>query len=621
MTDGAFAPEAAAAGDRRGPIGTYLDALHARLLPLRDGDVARYIPELATADPDDFGIAIATVDGRLYTTGASDRAFTIQSMSKPFTYGLALKTHGVERVLEQVGVEPTGEAFNSIVLDDVNNRPFNPMVNAGAIAVSELLPGFTPETRLAALLRFFGDLAGRPLSVDEAVFRSERDTGHRNRAIAYMMLNSGMITAPPEEVLELYFKQCAIWVTCADMAMMAATLANRGTQPVTGKAVLGPDQIRDMLTLMSTCGMYDYAGQWAYEVGLPAKSGVAGGIVAVIPGQAGIAVYSPPLDAHGNSIRGVAVCKAISRDFGLHAFSDRTTVQTVIRREYRVSEVRSKRLRSQAEAEALSREGHRVAVLEVQGALFFGSAERLIRRLSELAPECMAVVVDFKRCSDADPAAVRLLAETVARFAAGKPELVFTHVPAGHPVAQLLPGGAQDSGHVHTLPDTDSALEALENDLLSDVFETADLTRFALARIDLFKGLDAAGLKALEGAISSFQFDAGARVVAEGDEANAFFIVASGAASISVRLADGQRRRVASVGPGQSFGEMALIEGGRRTADVHADSAMICYAFSIDRIRQIAETKPEVLTTILQNLVISLTTRLRHANEEIRNLV
>ncbi|MBV0911372.1 glutaminase A [Anianabacter salinae] len=604
-----------------GPISRYLDALHDRLLPLRDGEIATYIPELSTADPDAFGIAIATVDGHLYTSGAAGHPFTIQSMSKPFTYGYALRSCGVARVLEQVGVEPTGEAFNSIILDNVNNRPFNPMVNAGAIAVSELMPGDTPEARLAMMMDFFNDLAGRRLDIDEAVFASERDTGHRNRAIAYMMLNSGMITSPPEDVLELYFKQCSINVTCADMAMMAATLANHGTQPVTGRKILDPDQIRDMLTLMSTCGMYDYAGQWAYEVGLPAKSGVAGGIFAVIPGQAGIAVYSPPLDQVGNSIRGVAVCKEISRDFGLHAFSDRTMVQTVIRREYRASEVRSKRLRSVAEIAVLAREGHRIAVLEVQGALFFGSAERLIRRLAALAEDCMAIVIDFKRCSDADPAALRLIEEAVARFGEAGPDLVVTHVPGDHPLRALLPGGARGTGRVLTLPDTDTALEELENDLLSGFFETDDLARFALKRIDLFHGLDEGCIKALEGAVSSFQFSAGQQVIREGDDANAFFVVASGAASISVTLPGGQRKRVASVGPGQSFGEMALIDGGKRTADVHADSAMICYAFSVDRIREIAKARPEVLTTILQNLVISLTTRLRMANDEIRNLV
>ncbi len=604
-----------------GPIERYLDALRTRLLPLKDGAVANYIPQLSTANPDHFGIAIATVDGRLYTTGEADLPFTIQSMSKPFTYGYALGTYGVDRVLEQVGVEPTGEAFNSIILDDENNRPFNPMVNAGAIAISDMMPGATPQARLATMMEFFNDFAGRPLEIDEAVFASERDTGHRNRAIAYMMLNSGMISSPPEDVLELYFKQCSIRVTCGDMAMMAATMANHGTHPVTSKQVLEPEQIRDILTLMSTCGMYDYAGQWAYEVGLPAKSGVAGGIFAVIPGQAGIAVYSPPLDPHGNSIRGVAVCREISRDFGLHAFSDRTTVQTVIRREYRVSDVRSKRLRSGAEIEVLKREGHRIAVLEVQGALFFGSAERLIRRLAELAHDCGAVVLDFKRCSSADAAAIRLLSEAISNQTDGGPELVFTQVPAGHPVAALLPGGAKDTGHVHTLPDTDTALEDLENDLLANFFETDDLSRFALSRLDLFAGLNADGLKALEGALSSFQFSAGDEVVREGDEANAFFIIASGAASITVTLPDGSRKRVASVGPGQSFGEMALIDGGHRTANVHADEALICYAFSVERIREIAKTKPEVLTTILQNLVISLTHRLRLANEEIRNLV
>jgi glutaminase len=238
-------------------------------------------------------------------------------------------------VLAHVGVEPTGEAFNSIILDEVHNRPFNPMVNSGAIAVAELYKGATHAERLEAMLEFFCRFAGRRLAVDEAVYRSEDATGHRNRAIAYMMLNFGMIQRPPTEVLDIYFRQCAVEVTARDLALMAATLANDGVQPLTGERLLPPEAVRDVLTVMSSCGMYNYAGQWAFEVGMPAKSGVSGAIVAVIPDQIGIGVFSPPLDAYGNSIRGVAACKEISHAFDLHLFSNRTNPPAVIRREYR----------------------------------------------------------------------------------------------------------------------------------------------------------------------------------------------------------------------------------------------------------------------------------------------
>lgn len=328
------------------PVEDYLTELHDRVSALTGGKPADYIPEFGEVDPSLFGIAIATTDGEVYGVGDTQHPFTIQSVSKPFMYGYALNRYGREAVLKHVGVEPTGEAFNSIVLDEVANRPFNPMVNAGAIAVAELMDGASQEQRTANMLALFGDLAGRPLGIDEAVFRSEEATGHRNRAIAYMMLNTGMIKGDPNDVLDLYFRQCSVNVTTRDLAIMAATLANDGTNPITGKKVLQAEYVRDVLSVMNSCGMYDYAGEWAYEVGMPAKSGVSGCIIAVIPGQIGIGVFAPPIDSHGNSLRGIRVCQEISKEFELHAFNNRTNVRSVIRREYRGDLVHSNRLRT-----------------------------------------------------------------------------------------------------------------------------------------------------------------------------------------------------------------------------------------------------------------------------------
>jgi glutaminase len=266
-----------------------------------------------------------------------------------------------------VGVEPTGEAFNSIVLDEKNNRPFNPMVNAGAIAVSGLVTGSDAAARRAAMLEMFGAFAGRPLAIDEAVYRSELATGHRNRAIAYLMLNSGMISGDAEAILDLYFRQCSVLVTARDLAVMAATLANDGVNPVTGARVLGSEHVRDVLSVMTTCGMYDYAGQWAFEVGMPAKSGVSGAIIAVVPGQVGLCAFSPPLDAVGNSVRGVRLFQRMSREFGLHTHGSRPNEVAVIRRAIRGDAVHSKRVRTPREAGTLEREGHRIAELELQG--------------------------------------------------------------------------------------------------------------------------------------------------------------------------------------------------------------------------------------------------------------
>lgn len=303
------------------PFRTYLNELHAKFLPLRDGAVADYIPELARANADSFGISVVSVDGNIYNAGDHHQLFTIQSVSKPFVFALAMEKHGRDYVNSKVGVEPTGDAFNSLIrLDEKSKRPHNPMVNAGAIATADLIEGSDATSRLRQIMDMFRRYAGHDLHVDVSVFISEKSTGHRNRAIAHLMLNFGMMGPKVDETLDLYFQQCAVLVSSQDLAMMAAALANRGINPITQEQAVDPQYIRDMLSVMLTCGIYDYSGEWAYRVGIPAKSGVGGGMIGVIPGKMGIAVFSPPLDARGNSVRGRAVFEQMSTDLGLHIF-------------------------------------------------------------------------------------------------------------------------------------------------------------------------------------------------------------------------------------------------------------------------------------------------------------
>lgn len=599
----------------------YLRTLLEEYRPLEDGAVATYIPELGRADPAAFAISVATVDGRVYSVGDAGLQVTIQSVSKPFMYGAALQNHGREQVLRRVGVEPTGETFNSIVLDEVNNRPFNPMVNAGAIAVADLFPGPTAEARADDMVTWFGRFAGRRLEIDASVFRSEHETGHRNRAITWMMLNSGMIDQDPDEVLDLYFRQCSVLVSSADLAVMAATLAAHGRNPVTGDQVLEPDNVRDVLSVMATCGMYDYAGQWTFDVGLPAKSGVSGMIMAVIPGQAGIAVYSPRLDAVGNSVRGIEVCKRIARDFALHGFSNRTDAGTAIRREYLALEVPSKRIRSPAETDVLRASTRRLVVLELQGLLYFGTAERVVRRVSELAAGADTLVLDFKRVALVDEGARRLLV-TMLEELAGRCRIVLTELPAPRTTTARLLEAVADlppAARPEVLEDTEHALEQFEERVLAASGVTRVHEKLSLHQLDLFQGLGPEELSCLESTAATFQFAAGQRIISAGDEAKAFFVVARGTASISV-TANGRPRRVGSVGPGQAFGEMALLDGGRRSADVTADVPVLCYAFSVDRIRELSVDRPAIMTCILTNLIKSISDRLRRANDQIRAL-
>lgn len=303
------------------PFRSYLLDLHDKYQEVNEGSVADYIPELALAKPEWFGICVVTTDGREFEVGDCDKLFTIQSISKAFVYGLALEDNGREYVNSKVSVEPTGEAFNSIILDEATNRPYNPMVNAGAIATTDLIKGNGATERLKRILDMFKRYTGRELDINVPVFLSEKATGNRNKAIAYLMLNFGMVTDRIEETLDLYFQQCSIMVNGRDLAMMAATLANGGVNPVTGERAIDERYVQDVISVMLTCGMYDYSGEWTYKVGIPAKSGVGGGITAVVPHKLGIGTFSPPLDAKGNSYRGIRVCQDISHDFGLHLFN------------------------------------------------------------------------------------------------------------------------------------------------------------------------------------------------------------------------------------------------------------------------------------------------------------
>jgi glutaminase len=307
-----------------------LEELYRRHLSEGEDKVDRYYesgrgyygPDLAGEERNRFAICLASTDGEVYHAGDHETPFALQSISKVFAYSLALADHGRENVLKHVGVEPSGDAFNSIVFDEKNNRPYNPMVNAGAIVTSDLVGGADAAEKMERLLETFRRYAGNEgLEVDEATFEAEMGTADWNRATTYLMRSQGMISGDVEEILALYLRQCSVRVTCRDLAVMGATLANGCVNPLTGEQVLDRRRVRDILSVMHTCGMYDAAGQWAFDVGVPAKSGVSGGILAVIPGKMGIGVYSPGLDAHGNSVRGIRVCEEISERLGLHVFA------------------------------------------------------------------------------------------------------------------------------------------------------------------------------------------------------------------------------------------------------------------------------------------------------------
>ena len=299
-----------------------LDALLNKYQNNFSGNPASYIPELAKADINDFAMCVVLSNGQTFMSGTAQKQFSLQSTSKPFVYGLALEEFGRDFVRTKVGVEPSGEAFNSIVeLEKKTHRPYNPMINSGAIAVSDMIKDKDGISRRDRIIELFSNYMNHPTRIDNNVFLSEKKTAHRNRSIAHLLRHFDIISDDIEGSLDLYFEQCSVLANTVDLAMMAATLANSGVQPVSKKQVISKEYIRDVVSLMFTCGMYDTSGEWAYTVGLPAKSGVSGGLLVVVPGVMGIAAYSPLIDQQGHSIRSVHAIKDFVDHYKLNIFS------------------------------------------------------------------------------------------------------------------------------------------------------------------------------------------------------------------------------------------------------------------------------------------------------------
>lgn len=302
------------------PIPDYLLEVLDALRDDTSGERAGYIPQLAVANPDLFALAVTTAMGSTYTAGDAQAEFSIQSISKPFAYAAAITDRGLERVLQSIGVEPSGEGFNELSLEEGTNRPQNPMINAGAIAAHGLLVGdkASSEQRVQRILDLFSRLAGRELSIDEEVFNSEMDTADHNLSMAHMLRKYQIIADDPHEVVTGYTRQCSILVTVEDLSAMSATLANGGVQPCTRERIIDPLVARQVMSVMAVAGMYDGAGDWLTRVGIPAKSGVSGGLVGVLPDQVGIGAFSPRLDVHGNSQRSRLAFERLSSDMGMH---------------------------------------------------------------------------------------------------------------------------------------------------------------------------------------------------------------------------------------------------------------------------------------------------------------
>lgn len=387
------------------------DYLRETLKQLSDnskGEVASYIPPLADVDPDTFSVAICTTDGTVYAEGLrpqdKDLEFTIQSMSKPFAYALALEEHTLEEVARFVGMEPSGEAFNELSLEGETKRPMNPMINAGAITVNQLINGeeSSVEDRVAKIVDFFSQLAGRKLRIDEQIASEEMAASDRNLSISHMLRSYGMIQDHAHDAVESYVQQCSVMVTVSDLAMMAATLANGGVQPRTGERVCGPKVARQVQSVMASAGMYNGAGKWMASVGIPAKSGVSGGIIGTLPGRLGLAVFSPKLNENGNSVRARRTFQHLSSDMGLHLMAPEARGRVAVR--------------SITTEEAPEADKGIKTIVRLQGDIDFSAAEKIWRTIQEYEFESSSIVLNLDKVDEANHVGNRMLLEAERRL-------------------------------------------------------------------------------------------------------------------------------------------------------------------------------------------------------------
>ncbi len=593
------------------PLLRFLTACHTDFLDETAGNVADYIPELGKAEPGHFGISLATLDGHVYEVGDSRIPFTIQSMSKPFVFALALDTLGAARVESSIGVEPSGDPFNSIRLN-ADNHPFNPMVNAGAITCSGLIREAKGDGAFEYIRAALGRFAGRELAIDEAVFASESATGDRNRAIAYLLRNSSVIRDDVGKVLEVYFRQCAILVTARDIAIMAATLANRGVNPVTGEQVMTPYAIARTLSVMTSSGMYDYAGEWIYRVGIPAKSGVGGGILAALPARLGLGSYSPKLDSHGNSVRGIKVCEALSAHYDLHMLNRSDDARNSIIADYNIGKSPSRRSRRPHERHILAAHHQAVRIIELVGPLTFSNVDYISRRLAA-KPRPQFVIFDLRRVAAMTRAGVRLLAEEFRELAGFHVTVILSGIRRSSTDWKMI---REQAGGLSNLRDfylLDTAIEWAEDQVVYrhggaiDFHETT-----SLSEQPLLAGLSAKeiGDIAALGAMRSYR--SGERIVAAGDPSTSLFFLLSGV--VHVTLPDGVR--LATLTAGTAFGEMALLET-HRSADVLADRSATALEISLRAFERFRGQHPRIGERIMRNLAQLLADRLIVANTKV----
>ncbi len=475
-----------------------------------------------------------------------------------------------------------------------------------------MFPGADAKAAAAAMRATLSRFAGRPLGIDEAVFQSERETGHRNRALAWLMQNSGMLKRAPDDALDVYFRQCSVSVSAIDLSVMAATLANGGNNPITRQKVAIEATVQDVLSVMLSCGMYNYAGQWVHEVGIAAKSGVSGAVIAVVPGQFGLAVWSPRLDATGNSVRGIAFCKAFTEGLGLHLFRPVPTGPDVLRRRSNLQVLRSKRIRNAAENHVLDNWGPQAQVLEFQGVLNFSHVEHIVRLVNQAkSGGAAAVLVSLAKVRSIESDGLELLADFLRTGTDGFPVRLL----------MMVEGARRLAADVVVFTDHDAALEWLEHHML----QLHPAQAHDAGEIDnpLLKGLTADEVQRYRSICQPVlrEYAAGVTIVGKGEVAAELFVVKAGAVRVQVPMPDGNGvARLETMGSGLMFGEMAMLQSGLRMADVVAVEACQCDCIPVEGLQALKTQDAGLYLKLLANLAVDLAAKLQRSNLAVSSL-
>jgi glutaminase len=543
----------------------------------------------------------------------------MEALVRPFALGAALENRASAGLLARVGLAPQPAATEAEAAKAAPARARHPLTEVGAALMPGMIAKVAGAESQARVLELLGAAAGRPLRVDESYFKTLQSSVAAPD-LAGELRAAGVAADDVENFVALGHRQSAVAVTCRDLAIMAATLANRGVNPVTGRLALGQQRTESVVSVLSSFGMGGHSGEWLFRVGLPATTGVSGGVMAVLPGRLGLAVFSPLVDAAGRSTRGLAVCETLARELALHAFDTVPDGPNVLRLRCHAGQVNSSRVRTPEEAQVLRLHGHTIKVYQLQGNLVFATAEVVIREVMRDFADLSYAILDCKRVASLSESAGRLLGELlVAMDAAGK-RLVFTHSAHLEVLRRFLKErlGERLDSQFHTFRDGDFALEWCENRMMHDHLPTwQTVGSAALEDYELFAGLSAEELSVVAKHLLRRRYAQDETIVKAGERADELFLLAYGLVSVALKADSGAEKRVATFAAGSIFGEMAMLDGCARSANVEADTDCVCDVLRLEDFHRLGQANPPVKIKMLENLGRILSQKLRKSNREL----